>query len=48
MTPPLIDYLVKFEDTKLTIASNIIEDARVCASRHPLYCNPVFLDINDV
>ena len=27
MTPPLLDYLVKFGDTHITVASNIIEDA---------------------
>jgi glutamyl-tRNA reductase len=27
MTPPLIEYLTKFGDTHITIASNIVEDA---------------------
>ena len=28
MTPPLVDYLTKFGDTHITVASNIVEDAR--------------------
>jgi len=27
MTPPLLDYLVKFGDTHVTVASNILADA---------------------
>ena len=26
MTPPLVDYLCKFGDTHITVASNILED----------------------
>ncbi len=31
MAPPLIDYLNSFKDSKITIASNIIEDAQKLA-----------------
>ena len=27
MTPPLVDYLIGFGDTHVTVASNILEDA---------------------
>ena len=48
MTPALIDYLVKFEDTRITVASNIEEDARRIASKHPTYCKSTYLDIMKV
>ena len=35
MTPALVDYLVSFKDTNITIASNILKDAESVASRHP-------------
>jgi len=47
MTPPLVDYLCKFGDTSITVASNLIEDARKVASRHPSHMSAVFLDITD-
>lgn len=31
MTPGLVDYLVSFKDTQITVASNIIKDAEVVA-----------------
>ena len=27
MTPPLVDYLCSFNDTRITVASNILKDA---------------------
>lgn len=45
MTPALIDYLVRFKDTHITIASNIEEDAKRIASKHPNYCSSTYLDI---
>ena len=48
MTPPLVDYLVKFKDTRITVASNIIEDAKKIASRHPSYMDAVYLDVFNV
>ena len=35
MTPALIDYLVSFKDTQITVASNLIKEAESVASRHP-------------
>ena len=48
MTPPLVDYLCKFGDTHVTVASNIIEDAQKIASRHPNHMSAMFLDVFDV
>ena len=48
MTPPLVDYLTKFNDTHITVASNLIEDARKVASRHPQHMDAIFLDVFDV
>ena len=48
MTPPLVDYLCKFGDTQITVASNIIEDARKLTTRHPNHMDAVYLDVNDV
>ena len=35
MTPALVDYLVQFKDTQITVASNILSDAETIAKRHP-------------
>ena len=48
MTPPLIDYLCKFGDTHITVASNIIEDARKLCERHPQHMSPLLVDVFDV
>ena len=48
MTPPLVDYLCKFGDTHITVASNIVEDARKVASRHPSHMDAIYLDVFDV
>jgi hypothetical protein len=48
MTPPLIDYLVKFQDTHVTIASNLIEDAKKLSSKHPSFTSAHLLDIFNV
>ena len=48
MTPALVDYLVSFKDTQITVASNLIKEAESVASRHPKYAKPVFLDIFNV
>ena len=48
MTPPLVDYLTKFGDTHITVASNLIEDARKIASRHPNHMSAIYLDVFDV
>jgi saccharopine dehydrogenase-like NADP-dependent oxidoreductase len=48
MTPPLVEYLVSFNDTKITVASNIIKDAEKIAKRHPQCMSAIFLDVMDV
>ena len=48
MTPPLIDYLCKFGDTHITVASNLIEDARKICQRHPGHMKAEYLDVFDV
>lgn len=35
MTPTLIDYLLTFKDTKITIASNILNDAKALVKKNP-------------
>ena len=47
MTPPLVDYLCKFGDTHITVASNILEDGQRIASRHPAHMSAIFLDVLD-
>lgn len=48
MTPPLIDYLCKFGDTHITVASNILKDAQMMAARHPNNMSATYLDVFDV
>jgi saccharopine dehydrogenase-like NADP-dependent oxidoreductase len=48
MTPALVDYLVQFKDTHVTVASNILADAEAVAARHPQYLKAAFLDIFNV
>ena len=48
MTPPLVDYLCKFGDTHITVASNILADAERVAKRHPQHMSAIFLDVLDV
>ncbi len=45
MTPPLVEYLVSFQDTHVTIASNIEKDAKIIAERFAPYCSSLYLDI---
>jgi saccharopine dehydrogenase-like NADP-dependent oxidoreductase len=45
MTPPLLDYLCSFKDTKVTIGSNLVEDAKKLCLRHPDYLTAEFLDV---
>jgi len=35
MTPALLDYLVSFKDTKVTVGSNNLDEAKKVASKHP-------------
>jgi hypothetical protein len=48
MTPPLLDYLCSFKDTKVTIGSNLLEDAKKLCLRHPDYLTAEFLDVFNV
>jgi saccharopine dehydrogenase-like NADP-dependent oxidoreductase len=48
MTPALVDYLVSFKDTKITIASNMIKEAEGVAARHPQFCKAALIDIFNV
>ena len=45
MTPPLLDLLVSYKDTHITIGSNLVEDAKKLASRHPDYISAAYLDV---
>ena len=48
MTPPLVDYLASFNDTRIIVASNILKDAEKIAKRHPHCMSAMFLDVTDV
>jgi alpha-aminoadipic semialdehyde synthase len=48
MTPPLVDYLTSFNDTHITVASNIIKDAENLCKRAPGLMNAAYLDVSDV
>jgi len=47
MTPPLLDYLCAFGDTHITVASNLIDDAKKLAARHPAHISAQLLDVFD-
>mmetsp|Transcript_7952 Transcript_7952/g.13350 ORF Transcript_7952/g.13350 Transcript_7952/m.13350 type:complete len:189 (-) Transcript_7952:999-1565(-) len=47
MTPPLIEHLVSFKDTHLTIASNILEDAQRLTLICPDQLSAVYLDVSN-
>lgn len=48
MTPPLIDYLLSFNDTHISVVSNLVEDARALAQKAPKFMDADFLDVTDV
>ena len=48
MASPLVDHLLTFNDTFITIASNIEADAQRIATRNPKAIKGVFLDVFDV
>jgi hypothetical protein len=48
MTPPLVDYLISFKDTQITVASNLLIDAQNLCKRAPNYMQAKFLDVSDV
>lgn len=47
MTPPLVDYLASFKDTHITVASNLPDEAKKIASRHPGFMDSRFVDITN-
>jgi saccharopine dehydrogenase-like NADP-dependent oxidoreductase len=48
MTPALVDYLVQFKDTHITVASNLIKEAEGIAARHPEFIKAALVDIFNV
>ena len=48
MTPPLVDYLTSFTDTHITVASNLIDDAKRVANRKPSQMDAIYIDVFDV
>lgn len=48
MTPALVDYLVSFKDTHITVASNNLKEAESIVARHPEYMTPTLIDIFNV
>jgi saccharopine dehydrogenase-like NADP-dependent oxidoreductase len=48
MTPPLIEYLMKFNDTHITVASNIKKDAERLCIKFPKSMDATYLDVLDV
>jgi saccharopine dehydrogenase-like NADP-dependent oxidoreductase len=48
MVPGLVSYLMRKKENEITIASNILEDARKIASHYPKRCNSCLLDVNDL
>lgn len=45
MTPPLIDYLLAYGDTHITVASNLIKDAESLCKRSPQNMSAAFVDV---
>jgi saccharopine dehydrogenase (NADP+, L-glutamate forming) len=49
MTPPLIEHLIAFKDTKITVASNVLAQAEALVSVYgDQYLSAVYLDITNV
>jgi saccharopine dehydrogenase-like NADP-dependent oxidoreductase len=48
MTPPLIDYLISFNDTHITVVSNLVDDAKALCKKSPNNMDFGFLDVTDV
>jgi len=45
MAPPIIDYLIPFKDTHITVASNLIEDAKRLAQKYPDKMDAKYIDV---
>lgn len=48
MTPPLVDYLASFGDTKITVVSNMLAEAQKIAARHPKCMSAGYIDVSNV
>lgn len=48
MTPPLIDHMMSFNDTHLTVASNLLGDAQNLCKKYPSSMDAVELDVFNV
>ncbi len=48
MTPPLVDYMTSFNDTHITVASNLAAEAQNLCKRAPKFMDSTFLDVGDV
>jgi len=48
MTPPLIDYLLSFNDTHITVVSNLVDDAKALCKKSPTNMDAGYLDVTDV
>lgn len=48
MTPPLIDYLMSFNDTHLTVASNMLKEAQALCKKYPSHMDATELDVFNV
>ena len=48
MTPALVDYLVQFKDTQITVASNLLKEAEGISARHPQFIKAALVDIFNV
>lgn len=48
MTPPLIEYLLSFNDTHITVVSNLLNDAKALCKKSPTHMDAGYLDVTDV
>ena len=48
MTPPLVDYLASFGDTRITVVSNMLAEAQKIAARHPKCMSAAYIDVSNV
>lgn len=47
MTPPLIDHLLSFKDTHITVVSNLVDQAKALCKRGPEFMDSGYLDVTD-
>jgi glutamyl-tRNA reductase len=48
MTATLIEYLTKFGDTHITVASNVLKEAQILGEKYGSSVLAVFLDIKNI